>query len=150
MTFGRRILLGREGAAGRPHTDRRRAVYFGCATVRRYGFSVLNPCGYFFLASSSDTDVGMMTSCPGFQFTGVATVCRAVNWQESSRRITSSKLRPVLIGYTSIAFTFLSGPMTNTERTVALSAAVRFPPVAVGWIMSYAFATVSSESPMIG
>src|SRR5437773_5941084 len=98
MTFGRLILLGREGAAGRPLTDRRRAVYFGCATVRRYGFSVLNPCGYFFLASSSDTDVGMMTSCPGFQLTGVATMCLELSCTESSRRSTSSKLRPVLIG----------------------------------------------------
>src|SRR2546426_5660991 len=136
MTFGRRILLGREGAAGRPLTDRRRAVYFGCATVRRYGFSVLNPCGYFFLASSSDTDVGMMTSWPGFQFTGVATVCFADSCNESSMRSTSSKLRPALIGYTSIALTFLSGPMTNTDRTVALSTAVRRAPPALGWIMS--------------
>jgi len=36
--------------------------YFGCDTTRRYGFSVLKPCGYFFLASSSDTDVGIITS----------------------------------------------------------------------------------------
>src|SRR2546430_17238700 len=98
MTFGRRILLGREGAAGRPLTDRRRAAYFGWATVRRYGLSVLNPCGYFFLASSSDTDVGMMTSCPGFQFTGVATVGLELSCTESSRRSTSSKFQPVLIG----------------------------------------------------
>src|SRR5215470_20139662 len=104
MAFGNEILLGEASArtrgrrAGALFTDRRRATYFGCATVRRYGFSVLNPCGYFFLASSSDTDVGMMTSWPGFQFTGVATVCFDVSWQESSRRSTSSKLRPVLIG----------------------------------------------------
>src|SRR5262249_554016 len=98
MTFGRRILLGREGAAGRPLTEGRRPVYFGCATVRRYGFSVLNPCGYFFLASSSDTDVGMMTSCPGFQFTGLPTVCFPVSCPESRRPSPSSKLRPVLIG----------------------------------------------------
>src|SRR2546422_7689963 len=150
MTFGRRILLGREGAAGRPHTDRRRAVYFGCATVRRYGFSVLNPCGYFFLASSSDTDVGMMTSWPGFQFTGVATTCLAVNWQESRRRSTSSKLRPVLIGYTIIALTFLSGPTMNTERTVALSTAVRLPPGALGWVMCSSFATGRSPAPSNG
>jgi len=36
--------------------------YFGCCTVRKYGFSVLNPCGYFFFASSSDSDAGMITS----------------------------------------------------------------------------------------
>src|SRR5688572_33270988 len=107
-------------------------VYFGCCTVRRYGLCVLKPCGYFFLASSSETDVGMMTSCPCCQLTGVATVCFAVSWIESSNRSTSSKLRPVLIGYVSVAFTFLSGPMTNTDRTVEFSAAVRFPPVALG------------------
>src|SRR4026207_2095133 len=70
----------------------------GCETTRRYGLSVLKPCGYFFLASSSETDVGMMTSWPGFQLTGVAAVCLAVSCNESSRRSTSSKLRPVLIG----------------------------------------------------
>ena len=40
----------------------------------------------------------MMTSCPAFQFTGVATLCFAVSCIESSTRSTSSKLRPVLIG----------------------------------------------------
>src|SRR5205823_11407054 len=51
------------------------STYCGCRTVRRYGLCVLNPCGYFFFASSSETEAGMMTSWPGFQFTGVATVC---------------------------------------------------------------------------
>jgi hypothetical protein len=41
-------------------------------------------------------------------------------------RSTSSKLRPVVIGYTSTSFTFLSGLITNTFRTVWLSAGVRF------------------------
>jgi hypothetical protein len=58
----------------------------------------LNPWGSFFFASSSDTAGGMITSWPGFQLTGVATVCLAVSWQESSSRSTSSKFRPVLIG----------------------------------------------------
>ncbi len=40
----------------------------------------------------------MITSSPCFQFTGVATLCRAVSWMESSTRSTSSKLRPVLMG----------------------------------------------------
>jgi len=40
----------------------------------------------------------MMTSCPCFQFTGVATLCFAVSWQESRMRTTSSKFRPVDIG----------------------------------------------------
>ena len=44
---------------------------------------------------------------------------------ESSTRNTSSKLRPVLMGYTNISFIFLSGPTTNTVRTVELFAAVR-------------------------
>jgi hypothetical protein len=40
----------------------------------------------------------MTMSPPGRQFTGVATVARAVSCTESSARSTSSKLRPVLIG----------------------------------------------------
>jgi hypothetical protein len=55
------------------------ADYFGCATVRRYGLCVLKPAGYFCLACSSETEVGMITSLPGFQFTGVATLCLAVS-----------------------------------------------------------------------
>src|SRR5258707_10998446 len=42
-----------------------------------------------------------------------------------------------------VSLTFLSGPIMNTERTVALSSAL-------GWIMSYAMATFRSESAMIG
>src|SRR6476659_3183535 len=53
--------------------------YLGCATVRRYGLTVLKPSGYFCLASSSDTVVGIITSSPCFQFTGVATLCFAVS-----------------------------------------------------------------------
>jgi hypothetical protein len=53
---------------------------------------------------------GMITSWPGRQFTGVATECFAVSWHESNKRSTSSKLRPVLMGYVSIALIFLSGP----------------------------------------
>src|SRR2546426_4484394 len=59
----------------------------------------------------------MITSWPGFQLTGVATVCLAVSCTESSSRSTSSKLRPVLMGYAIMALTFLSGPITNTDRT---------------------------------
>ena len=43
----------------------------------------------------------------------------------SSTRSTSSKLRPALIGQVITSFTALSGPMTNTERMVALPAALR-------------------------
>ncbi len=50
-------------------------AYLGWATVRRYGLCVFQPCGYVFLASSSETAVTMMTSSPCFQFTGVATLC---------------------------------------------------------------------------
>jgi len=44
------------------------------------------PPGYFCRASSSDTAGTMMTSSPGFQFTGVATLCLAVSCIESSTR----------------------------------------------------------------
>ena len=42
-----------------------------------------------------------------------------------------------------VSFTFLSGPITNTERTVSVS-------LAFGWIMSYRSATLRSGSPIIG
>ncbi len=67
----------------------------------------------------------MITLSPSFQLAGVATRCLAVSWMESSARRISSKLRPVVMGYISISLIFLSGPMMNTVRTVALSAAVR-------------------------
>src|ERR671925_924691 len=76
----------------------RRLIYFGCATTRRYGLRVFQPIGNFCLACSSVTEVGMITSSPGFQFTGVATLCLAVSCSESSTRNTSSKLRPLDIG----------------------------------------------------
>ena len=40
----------------------------------------------------------MITSSPGFQLTGVATLWAAVSWSESITRRTSSKFRPVVIG----------------------------------------------------
>src|SRR6202041_3066449 len=49
----------------------------------------------------------------------------AVNCIESSTRIISSKLRPVVIGYASVSLIRLSGPITNTVRTGALFAGVR-------------------------
>src|SRR5688500_4415167 len=52
----------------------------------------------------------MITSWPSFQFTGVATLCFAVSCIESITRSTSSKLRPVLIGYDKTSFIFLVGP----------------------------------------
>ena len=94
----------------------------------------------------------MMTSSPCFQLAGVATRCFAVSCIESMTRSTSSKLRPVVIGYTRTSFTFLSGPMTMTLRTVWLSAAVRpceLLPASAG-NMLYSFATLSSESPISG
>jgi hypothetical protein len=94
----------------------------------------------------------MITSSPGRQFTGVATVCRAVSCTESRARNTSLKSRPVLIGYRIENFSFLSGPMTKTARIVALSAAVRVAalPLAFGWIMSYSLETFRSVSPISG
>jgi len=64
----------------------------------------------------------MITSWPGFQFTGVATWCLAVSCDSNrARAALSSKLRPVLIGYISISLIFLSGPHNeHTVRTVAV------------------------------
>src|SRR5437773_8041833 len=93
----------------------------GCGTIRIYGLGAFQPFGYVFLASSSDTEPAMITSSPCFQLTGVATLCFAVSCSESMTRSTSSKLRPVVIGYTMMSFTFLSGPITKTLRTVILS-----------------------------
>src|SRR5262249_43980670 len=90
----------------------------GCGTMRRYGRGALHPSGYCFFASSSDTDPEMITSSPCFQLTGVDTLWVAVSWSESSTRRTSSKFRPVDIGYTMISLIFLSGPTMNTLRTV--------------------------------
>src|SRR5580765_4427371 len=124
----------------------------GCGTIRMYGLGDFQPFGYVFFASSSDTEPAMMTSSPCFQLTGVATLCFAVNCRESMTRSTSSKLRPVVIGYTRISLIFLSGPMTKTLRTVWLSAAVRPSkvPSRVAGSMPYAFDTFRSVSPIIG
>src|SRR3954469_25055105 len=99
--------------------------YFGCCVIRRYGFGAFQPCGNCFFASSSLTEPEMMTSPPCFQLAGVATLCFAVSWIESMTRRTSSKFRPVVIGEYRTSLIFLSAPMTNTVRTVALSAGVR-------------------------
>jgi hypothetical protein len=58
----------------------------------------------------------MITWSPCCQFTGVATLCFAVICIESITRSTSSKLRPVLIGYDNSSLTFLSGPITYGTR----------------------------------
>src|ERR1700746_3912184 len=71
---------------------------FGCGTIRRYGSGAFQPCGYAFLASSSETEPAMITSSPDRQLTGVATLCFAISCRESSTRNTSSKFRPVVIG----------------------------------------------------
>lgn len=63
------------------HGRRRRArlAYRGWGTIRMYGFGAFQPPGYACLASASETAGTMMTSSPGFQFTGVATLCFAVS-----------------------------------------------------------------------
>src|SRR5579863_383321 len=71
--------------------------YFGCAATRRYGLMVLNP-GNFCCASSFETAAVRITSSPGFQFTGFATLCLAVSCMESMTRRISSKFRPVVMG----------------------------------------------------
>ncbi len=48
-------------------------IYFGCGTIRRYGFGACQPSGNFSLASSSETAGTMITSSPCCQLTGVAT-----------------------------------------------------------------------------
>src|SRR5215467_4646761 len=129
-----------------------RSYILGCGTIRMYGLGAFQPCGYCFLASSSLTEPAMITSSPCFQFTGVATLCFAVSWSESITRSTSSKFRPVVIGYTRISLIFLSGPITKTLRTVWLSAGVRpsaSPSTPAGSI-PYSFATVRYGSPMSG
>ena len=65
--------------------------------MRMYGRGDSQPSGQSSLAASSDTEPDD-TSWPGFQLTGVATLCLAVSWSESMIRSTSSKLRPVVIG----------------------------------------------------
>jgi hypothetical protein len=45
-------------------------VYSGCDTIRKYGLGAFQPPGYFFCASSSETEPPMITSSPGFQFAG--------------------------------------------------------------------------------
>src|SRR6516225_1589467 len=57
-------------------------------------FGASHPPGYSFVASSFETLPLMMTSWPGFQFTGVEIWCLAVSCMESSTRSTSSKLHP--------------------------------------------------------
>src|SRR5262245_56438968 len=101
----------------------------GCGVIRRYGFGALQPAGNFSFAASSDTELTMITSSPSFQLTGVATLYCAVSCSESITRRISSKLRPVLAGYVIINLTFLSGPITKTDRTVNTS-------LISGWIMS--------------
>jgi len=66
------------------------------------------------------------------------------------RAHTSSKLRPVVIGYIRISLIFLSGPMMKTARTVALSAGVRVfaSPETDAGSMSYSLAALKSESPI--
>ena len=92
--------------------------------MRRYGFTVSHPPGNKSLAASLSTEGRMMTSSPFCQFAGVPTLCFSVSWQESSTRSSSSKLRPVLLGYLRLIFTFLSGPRRYPVLTVWLSAAV--------------------------
>src|SRR4029453_4075912 len=92
------------------------------------GFRVFQPSGNRCCAASSDKAGTMMTSSPGCQLTGVATWWAAVSCSESRARRISSKFRPVLAGEVSISLIFLSGPITNTERTVMVS-------LALGWII---------------
>jgi hypothetical protein len=62
-----RVLWADEGV--RPYVF----AYFGCGMMRKYGRGAFQPLGYFLRASSSETAPLMITSSPGFQFTGVDT-----------------------------------------------------------------------------
>jgi hypothetical protein len=59
-------------------TRRMMRFYFGCAAVRRYGFTVLKP-GKSCAASSFVTTPAMTMSSPTFQFAGVDTLCFVVS-----------------------------------------------------------------------
>src|SRR5580658_750534 len=112
----------RHTASSALHGDRRgghrgREAQLGWGTIRMYGLG----CSHSpksSLAWSLETEPAMTTSSPGFQLTGVATLYLAVSCSESMTLSTSSKFRPVVIGYTRISLIFLSGPITNTLRTV--------------------------------
>src|ERR1700687_606647 len=86
----------RRVANSRPHDLLTR--YFGCETMRRYGLGDFHPPGYCFCASSFDTLPLMMTSSPGFQFAGVATLCFAVSWIESMTRRIPARFGRVIMG----------------------------------------------------
>src|SRR5581483_5543370 len=74
------------------------AYRFGCGVYRKYGFTLRCPLGKFAGMSSSLTAGEMMQSSPSTQFAGVATLCFAVNCNESITRNSSRKLRPVEAG----------------------------------------------------
>ena len=48
-------------------------IYWGCGTMRRYGFGVFQPFGILLLGFIVRDGAAMMTSSPCFQFTGVDT-----------------------------------------------------------------------------
>src|SRR5438105_9220673 len=78
--------------------------------MRMYGLGDSQPSGYCSRACSSDTEPAMSTSSPCFQFTGVATLCLAVSWSESTTRSTSSKLQPVVHRINEDQLDLLVGP----------------------------------------
>src|ERR1700678_4452373 len=75
---------------GDPYSYRHACGYFGCGTILIYGLGDFQPPGYCFCASSFETLPLMITSCPGFQFAGVETLCLAVSCIESMTRNISS------------------------------------------------------------
>src|SRR5262249_4201047 len=84
-----------------------RAGYLGSFTILIYGLGAFQPSGNFFFASSSETDGTMITSSPRFQLAGVATANLLVSCNESITRRSSSKLRPVVMGYWIMSLIFL-------------------------------------------
>ena len=78
----------------------------------------------FSWASSSFNAAGIMTSCPTCQSAGVATPISFVNCKASKALNTSAKFLPTVIGYVIVSLSFLSGPIINTDLTVAVSLGV--------------------------
>ena len=96
----------------------------GSGVVRIYPFPLGNvafskPALNRSLACSSVKPGTTMHFWPEFQFAGVATLWLAVSWRDFNTRIISSKFRPVVAGYKSDNFNFLSGPMMKTARAVS-------------------------------
>jgi len=85
---------------------------------RNQGRTTSTPLENNFCASSVGIVGNTTVLSPFFQSAGVATLCDPVNCKLSITRKISSKFLPVEAGYVMVNFTFLSGPIINTDLTV--------------------------------